>query len=631
MKQALFAIFVAALFCAPLSAQNHTSVNLDDQIYQILEQAEMRGLVSPLSGVRPYTRSVVINAINELLRPGNARNLKPVERQILEGHLEKFATPEPGLNWGRGTFYAETELGKAKVPLNFNLNLGMDFEISSAFIPVFGETHVGTELWVQFDFFGDIGRNVSYGFFNDGGIVKQPRRKLGTYNTYYEGFEVDPDGPYNSGEFENREIEVYSWPLAHFPFSYKQRWEGSIFSLSNLSGHSYWPETLAGGYSMNAEVTAAFLENRFIMRVGRLRREWGSMPLGTSLIFNSAARPFLAAEFELRPFSWVSLSSLTGILDYSNTGGIKDSAMTSQNAFSITMLQFRFRNYLFIDFMDAVIWPKRFELAYMAPINLSFFSQNNIGDFDNMALAMNIRAQYPGLGSAWFSVFADEFKVSKNMYNYDRTMIAYQAGFNIPLPILAFSSLRLSYTKINPYTYTHNRNYNPWYGDLQMETGWMNHGVALGHYLPPNSDEYMLQFRTMPTKSLTTTLQYQMIRRGADYGSGAVDGSHLLSELDPERGPENPVTYRFFLRDGAYQWMHIARIGADWKLPNLPVTLFGETGVVFSYFTNIEGPANNADLNKGDTPRPQSFHRINTPEYPMSTTFITRIGFRIFR
>ena len=593
----------------------------------------MRGLVSPLSGVRPYTRSVVIDAIDTLLRPGNAARLKPVERAILRNYLDKFSAPEPGLNWSGGSYRAETTVGKNEMPLNFNFNLGMDAEFAAGFVPVFGETNIGGELWVQVDFSGDIGRNVSYGFYNEGGLIRQPRRLLGQYNTYYDGFEVT--GPYinenGPQEYVNQVIDVYGEPLTHFPFTYRQRWEGSIFNLGSLTDYKHWPENLSGGYSMNAELTTAFLGNRLVLRLGRLRREWGSMPLGTSLMFNNAARPFLAAEFEFRPISWFGISSLTGILDYANTEGIKTSSMTNQNAFSITMFQFRISDYVSIDLMDAVVWPKRFELAYMAPINLSFFSQNNIGDFDNMALAMNVRAQYPGVGNMWFSLFVDEMSLQNNMWNYDRTMIAYQAGINIPIPAMAFSSLRLSYTKINPYTYTHNRNINPWYGDLLMETGWTNNGVALGHYLPPNSDEFLLRFTAMPAKGLSANLQYQMIRRGANFGSSAVDGSHLASELDPERGPENNITYRFFLRDGAYQWMHIAKVGADWKLPNLPVSLFGETGVIFSYFTNIGRAANNADLKPDETPGPSSFKRIDTPEYPMSTTFITRIGFRIFR
>ena len=632
MKQALLLICLLASFAIPLPAQSHTSVSLDSPIYHILELAEMRGLISPLSGVRPYTRSVVIGAIHELLATGNAGRLRASERQILEDYLARLQRPEPGLDLRRGGFFAETALADRDFPLTFNLNVGMDFELSSSFIPAFGESNVGAEFWVHFDISGDIGRNVSYGLFNQGGLVRMPRRFLGLYNTYYEGFE-NREG----SEFQNRVIRVYSDSLVHFPFTYRRRWDGSLMFLDDLTNFRYWPDAVAGGYSLQAELTSSFFDNALIMRLGRMPREWGSMPLGTSLTFNRMARPFLAMEMEFNPFPWLSFSSLTGILEYHNTEGIKTSAQSFQNAFSINMLQLRFRNFVFFDLMDGVVWPKRFELGYMAPIVSNFFYQNFIGDFDNLALSANLRLQYPGIGNVWASIFVDEMRVQRDMWSYDRTMIAYQFGANIPLRFLSFSSLRFSYTKINPYTFTHNRNFNPWYSGyridgtrLAMETAWINNGASLGHYLPPNSDQFLLQFRTMPTRNLSTIFQYQLIRRGANFGSSAVDGSHLLSELDPDRGHGNPVTFRHFLRDGAYQWMHIIRASANWRLPNLPVSLFGEAGVVFSYFTNIvDDEGNTAPANV--TGRSHSFRRINTPEYPVSTTIIARIGFSVFR
>jgi hypothetical protein len=62
--------FIAYLIFAAstgVSAQTYTSVPLDSHIYNILEQAEMRGLCRPLSGTSPYTRFFVLSAINDIL------------------------------------------------------------------------------------------------------------------------------------------------------------------------------------------------------------------------------------------------------------------------------------------------------------------------------------------------------------------------------------------------------------------------------------------------------------------------------------------------------------------------------------------------------------------------------------
>jgi len=621
MKLKLFFAYILAgvVSLTPVFSQAHTAVNLDSQVYYVLEQAEMRGLCSPLSGVRPYTRSVVLAAINEILNSDNSKKLNGTERGILEQYLDGFAKPKTGLDWQRGAWYKESYLGKNDILLSANIGVGANLEGSAGFYPSFNEIYSGTEIWLQAYLNGDIGRHVSYGFSAEGGLMKAPRKYLGTGNTYYSTFVDDPDG-----EYVNQKTTVYSKPLNYFPYSYKRRWDGSVHFFDSLEGYESWPERLAGAYNLLAELTSSFLDNKLIFRLGRMSHDWGTGPLGSSLALNQMARPFLGIEGEFNPFSWLSIASLTGILEYANIAGIKDSAAASQNAFSATMLQIRYKNYISFDIIDSVIWPKRFELGYMIPIISNFFYQDNVGDFDNMALTFNLKLQYPGLGNIWFSLYVDEVKVDTfDLFELDRTMTAAQAGLNIQLPFLAFTSISLSYTIVNPYCYTHNRNFNPWYGNVPMETSYTNNGAGLGYYLPPNSDELLFRFKTMPVKNLVTFLQYQLIRHGADYGSSEVDGSSLLSELDPSGRSSKPILKRFFLNDGAYQWMHIIRVGAEYNLPKLPVALYGEVGVNISYFTNIEEEAN---INGKAYP----YSVIDTSEYPKSTSYIIRIGVKIF-
>jgi len=606
---------ICVLFCAPLYAQTHLSVPLGSQVYYILEQAEAKGLCSPLSGVRPYTQSVVLAAINQILRSDKAYKLKETERAILEQYLNTFSKPKRGIDWYRGGFYAETAVGKKSVPFSTNMGVAVDISGSAGLYP--DDNYLGTETWIGGYMINDLGNHVSWGVGGGGGLIKAPKKELGLYNTYYAGFDQG-----ENSQYQNQEIKVYSEPLTHFPYTYKKRWDSSVFYFKNLSSYNSWPDNIAGGYYMDSELTASFLENKVIARLGRISHDWGATPLGSNLAFNQMARPFLGIELEVFPVPWFGIASLTGMFEYSNQQGIKKSAMTFQNAFSVTMMQFRFRNYLFFDFVDAVVYPKRFELGYISPIMNNFFYQNNVGDFDNLAMSFNLKAQYPGVGNIWGSFFMDEMKLNSNLRTLDRQMFSWQTGTSLSLPFLAFSSIKLSYTRISPYCYTHNRNYNPWYGSNQMETAYANNGVSLGYYLPPNSDEILARFQTMPIKNLVTHLQYQMIRHGADFGSSAVDGSNLLSELDPSGRDKKDVLKRFFLRDGAYQWLHIAKLGAEWTLSKAPLAFYGEAGVVHSFFTNTKQPANSG--------KSHSYRKIDTSEYPKSTGFVVELGIKVF-
>ena len=102
-----FCLYIAVFFGIiisvpqPLGAQTHRSVPVDDQVYLILEQAEMRGLCSPLSGSRPYSQNVITGAINEILGSDKVKNS---EREILEHYLAKYAKPQNGMDWQRGAF-----------------------------------------------------------------------------------------------------------------------------------------------------------------------------------------------------------------------------------------------------------------------------------------------------------------------------------------------------------------------------------------------------------------------------------------------------------------------------------------------------------------------------------------------
>jgi hypothetical protein len=200
-------------------------------------------------------------------------------------------------------------------------------------------------------------------------------------------------------------------------------------------------------------------------------------------------------------------------------------------------------------------------------------------------------------------------------------MFAYQAGLKARIPLLPFTQLQVRYTKIEPYTYTHNRITTPWNGDLAMEEAYINHNVSIGYYTPPNSDELLARFEMMPSPGANFHLQYQLIRHGADWGSQAVDGSSLHSELDPSGRSEKPVLRKYFLHDGAYQWFHILKVGGTHNFSNIPIKLFGDIGIVYSSFTDIDGEPNSGES--------FDYKVIDTIEYPKQLSFIVTLGIKI--
>jgi len=629
-----------------LNAQNHISVPIDHAVYYILEQAEVRGLCSPLPAVKPYTRGKILEAINEILDsepqpdansvepetrgsplpPKRFGRLTDGEREILENIRDEFNKGKKGFDPWKGKYRFDTE-GKKGISFSGDIGVAMESLNSAAYDSEQGKKYIGTDTWGTLFVRGDIGEKFSFNVDFSAGMMKAQRVELGEYYLYATEADASTNGP-----IVNDKKTTYSQPLAFFPYTYKKNWDGFMFNLGgpieagNMEG---WPNNISIAARMESEMSASALGDMLLIRFGRIRREWGAMAPGSSLVLNGAARPFTGIEANFNPVPWFSYSSITGVLEFDNLNGISEPAETFQNAYSLQQVELNYKNYFHIDFGSSAVWAKRLEFGYIYPLLDNFFYQNYIGDFDNMAIHLNLKGQYPGLGKLWFSFYLDELEIASigSAFNHDRHMFAYQAGAQGIIPFLRFSSITVSYTKVEPYNYTHRRNVLPWYGEKYMELAYVNSGACLGYYIPPNSDEIKIRFDTRPLSKTTSHFQYQLIRHGADYGPHQVDGSSLASELDNIRSGKASLK-KNFLNDGAYQWTHIIKIGADHTLKKLPITFFGEAGMVFSYFTDIsdEEYAKYTPTPEGETPRDPG-----KGVYSNFTAFILTLGFRIFK
>lgn len=633
MKKILVCFLLSVALLLPLAAQSHISVPLDDPIYYVIEQAQLKGLCPVLSEAKPYSQHKIKGIINTILSAEAESpwaSLTASERSILQQTLASFEKQE-GWNWLTGETYQE-HTTKSGITMTFNAGASWQSVASGSYEFLGKDFSWGTDNWGVVFVGGDMGSAFSWNFSAGGGLMRAPRQELGTAYTFYEGFESKDIDP--ARKDQNKEYIAFSEPISFFPYTYQKNWDGSIFKGDNLSSSGFyeWPYGISFGYQMNGEAAVSLLDDAIYVRAGRLQREWAAGTNGSSLALNAAARPFFGLEANFEPFSWLRMATLTGILEYYNMKGISISSATFQNAFAISMAEANYKNFLQFSLGSSAVFPKRFEIGYSFPLLSRFFYQNNVGDFDNLALFATLILQYPGIGKIWGSAYVDEMDLSSpEFFSQDRNMYAFQFGASasIPIPKLAFSNFTLQYTKIEPYVYTHQLVKTPWYDDTWMEEAYMNNGVSLGYYLPPNSDELKLRFESSVIGGgvFRFHAQYQMVRHGAEHGSRAVDGSGLNSQLDTTGRNDKegkPELWKYFLHDGAYQWQHIFKVGGSFDMQGLaiPLKLFCDLGVVYSYYTDIDGKPNSGQR--------YDIHKINTAEYPTQTQFITTVGFKLY-
>ena len=643
MKKVL--IFITLLFTnlILLSAQNYTTIDISDDVYSFLTIAETKGYCGRLDNAKPYTKDYVVSTLQEIkesILEAEENKYKDNELKVVDFYLSRYETTL-GLNYNRMAYRLEEN--EKDFPITLEINNTSEVFVSGGMYNDKALNSTGYEIFHNLNFIGDFGTKVSYRMTGFVGLTKMDLQKVGDdYLIGYWWYDEWKDDPETA---QKRTINTYRNNNV-LPYSYKKKWDGSIYYLSNLtaSGLEGWPFVPAIGLGMYGEVRSVLCDDRVNIGIGRINREWAAMDTNSSLVFNSNASPFFSFDINIKLFKWLSFSTLTGVTEFPNAEYIDANAWNLknehynmniqsnvvdsyyfQNAYSIGMFNFDFGN-VHADFGSTCVWPKRFELGYMFPIIDRVVYQNSVGDFDNLALFGDLKGTLPGIGSAWFSVFLDEINsLAPQFWKKTRCMYAWQGGLKGNIPFLPFTTISFRYTKVEPYCYTHQAiTKQPWY-DYYISEAYMNNGKNLGYYLEPNSDELFVRIESKPLPAATFSLQYQLVRHGADYGSGAVKGSSIWSELpidNKKLGTTRDSYYKYFLHDGAYEWTNIINFEARYNLNQfkVPVQVTMNAGYIYDYWTKSEGGENTK------TP----YHKINTNEYPEKSGVVISIGMKLF-
>ncbi|MDC7235681.1 MAG: hypothetical protein PQJ58_20830 [Spirochaetales bacterium] len=598
MKKSILLTGALLLFLtAGLAAQTHNAVPLSDAaLYQFLEQAEMKGYTGRLRAVRPYPRSLVVSVLEDMKRYES--KMSSLEKGVYQEFYDKYVVDEDLPILQDGDFRVEGDV--------FTLKAGADADIHAQ-AKLNDVKASGGEVIANVHLQGDVGPAVSWGLDLGGGV-------------------------YVADEYDT---ETSNGPTAWAPNSYTKLWDGGIHPIDSLNNYAAMPDGIAFGYSYDTEIAASFWDNAVDIRFGRLRRDWG---IGEGNLFLSGtARPFTGFEGAINPWDWFNFSFLTGTLEYGESFrnvddyNIKRTSRTQQNMFSILQLEIMPTDWLYFSLTDSAVYMKRPEMGYLNPLYSQFFYQNNVGDFDNMAMGGTIALKKAGWGKAYFTAFLDEARFNHpDFFGNYANMYSYQTGVEAVIPGLPWTTALLQYTKVEPFTYTHYTvNSAPWYYGLDMETDYLNNGENLGYNLEPNSDELMLKFRSQPKRGVTAEFGYKMIRHGTNpgsyfsaWGSGWLtdaDGNYIdengtiIDEEDLETDgvaltPDNDPNGAYgqegrkdFLKDAVYEWFHVFTLGGSWDLSSrgTPIAFGANYDFVFKYFSDYQSSGNFKPINSG--------------------------------
>ncbi|MCF0241825.1 MAG: hypothetical protein HUK25_04260, partial [Treponema sp.] len=113
MKKIFAVCFV--LFTGVVFAQNHSTIPLDDAVYDVIESAEAKGYCAFLYDVKPYSQSYVISVLDEII--DNLENTESEDNSLIAKELEivkaqkKRFEKQPGFNWKNLEFLYQKDIG----------------------------------------------------------------------------------------------------------------------------------------------------------------------------------------------------------------------------------------------------------------------------------------------------------------------------------------------------------------------------------------------------------------------------------------------------------------------------------------------------------------------------------------
>ncbi len=227
---------------------------------------------------------------------------------------------------------------------------------------------------------------------------------------------------------------------------------------------------------------------------------------------------------------------------------------------------------LTLGFQEMAIYSNRsVDLAYLNPVTLIESAQRSREERDNILWAFDAKAHYIKDIELQASLLMDDLNFPKIGTSSYQNKFAFQIGAMIVDPFsFSNTSFAVEYTRVNPYTFSHERSRDNDYGSLNR---------IMSHHIGPNSDSWFFRFDFQPMYRLSTSFRGEFQREGENVFDANgnliknVGGDYLIPhrDVDPQQTifldgnrvntfiGQAFITYEFinqFYIDARYQLIH---------------------------------------------------------------------------
>ena len=487
LRLILISLILMVASVPAFSAQNYISVPLDHRVYPILKSAEIRGIIDTGMQVRPYTTSAVLEYLKIIETDSSVSKSERALAQELIDELNQEAQPDNSfksmLNSGSYTTYSE----KLDTSAAFGARLNFQYAQSLSDTSIF-DSRNGGDFYLHSDIADIASFHMNIGLRFD---HLDPRIYL------KNDFTIPSEGKYDTFWDHQGEHLLYY------------------------------------GIYTEPELSVSLLQDNLRLRWASIQRDWG---VGTNnFMISASARSFNGIEVSYDIASWVRYAFITGALgkfdlntntldnfeDYKSEYHFSESlrGTTYDNNFAAHRVEVDLPFNTTFGIYESVMYEKRFEFGYLNPLSVLMYEQNIMGDFDNMLAGLDLQWKLPGILRLYGSAATTEMNEinPKRFFISPRNILSFQAGVDVNIPFLSFSTATVQYTYLAPFFYTHYPHLND-NGDIEQQLNYVNKGENLGYPLRPNSDEILLAIRMQAPDGWGGSLTVKYQRRSGQYG-----------------------------------------------------------------------------------------------------------------
>lgn len=462
-----FAVLFVAVVCGALFATQFHSVPLDNEAYRLIEVGELRGILETQTDVKPYN----LNTVRRLLNTMRDSDLvSSSEKARIDEILASF-DHQYGLEDGSVSQTDKSSIGF--------------FRSSNGFGTV---TLGGNVSTVQIAGLGNNGKKV---FDSRNSMTAYINGSLFNVVSYDLNFRLNLD-----------RIDSDAYLPTELLFStdgfYMNLFENGDRLTSLPDGRFFL------GIEAFPEISTSIADDVVSMRIGAVKRDWG--PGVNNFAVAGSARVFDGFELSLTPADWFSYSVMTASLGQASLNTVNGVEWPSENMddktgkYSNNISMHRVELGPFygakLGVWESVVWRKRFELSYLNPLAIYMFSQNSLGDYDNVVAGLDISYVNPKFGELYAAFSFDELNSFSKPFTCARNIIALQAGAKFALPFGSFSELRTQVTYVSAFFGSHYEDKAKLFADVPYTTAYVNKGQNIGYPLNPDSLEFLLAFDT---------------------------------------------------------------------------------------------------------------------------------------